>query len=107
MYVAPRPKVKNDPLFAVRLAFGTVCALIIAVAIQSQMPMLIPSLTIGLMAGMRKAFDIKKAVGGPLALIVMISFLLVNVVSSRNAGAGGIGRFFDWSISLFHNLKNR
>lgn len=77
MYVAPRPKAKNDPLFAVRLALGCVCALLVAIAIQSKMPMLLPSLTVGLMAGMRKTYDIKKAVGGPLALIVIISVFYV------------------------------
>lgn len=73
MFVAPRPRVENDPLFAIRLACGCVTALVVAVLIQSQMPMLLPALTVGLMAGMRKAFDIKKSVGGPLILIVFIT----------------------------------
>lgn len=74
MYVAPRPKAEHDPYFATRLAFGCVAALVIAVLIQSKMLVLIPALTVGLMGGMRKAFDVKKAVGGPLALIVVITF---------------------------------
>ncbi len=73
MYVAPRPKAINDPLFAVRLAFACAIALLVSIVIQSQMPMLVPALTVGLMAGMRKAFDMKKALGGPVALIVIIS----------------------------------
>lgn len=72
MYVAPRPKAENDPFFAARLAFACVAALIVAVLIQSKMPVLIPALTVGLMGGMRKAFDVKKAVGGPVAMIVTI-----------------------------------
>lgn len=72
MYVAPRPRAENDPYFATRLALGCVCAFIISILIQSQMPVLLPALTVGLMGGMRKAFDIKKAAGGPFALIVII-----------------------------------
>lgn len=72
MYVAPRPKADNDPYFAFRLALGCVSAFIISVLIQSQMPVLLPALTVGLMGGIRKAFDVNKAVGGPLALIVVI-----------------------------------
>lgn len=72
MYVAPRPKADNDPYFAFRLALGCIAAFMVAVLIQSQMPVLLPALTVGLMGGIRKAFDVKKAVGGPLALIVII-----------------------------------
>lgn len=72
MYVAPRPEVADDPLFAVRLATGAVVGFILAVLLMSPMPMLPPALIVGLMAGMRKAFDPKKAFGGPLAMIVMV-----------------------------------
>ncbi|EAT13658.1 hypothetical protein RED65_09709 [Oceanobacter sp. RED65] len=51
------------------------------------MPMLIPALTVGLLAGMRKAFDIKKALGGPISLIVCISF-------------------FHWLVSYLHVLPS-
>lgn len=74
MFIAPRPKVSDDPYFAIRLACAGSLALLIAFLIQSSMPMLIPALTIGLMAGMRKAFDLKKAIAGPLFLIIAISF---------------------------------
>ena len=82
MYVAPRPKASDDPWFAVRLALGCSLALLIALLIRSQMPMLIPALTVGLMAGMRKAFDVTKSVGGPLMLIVTILLFygLISVV---------------------------
>jgi len=72
MYVAPRPREEDDPLFAVRLASGAVTGFMLAVLLQSSMPMLPPALIVGLMAGMRKAFDPKKAVGGPAAMIVMV-----------------------------------
>lgn len=58
MYVAPRPLASDDPFFAVRLAVGSTAALAIAYFIQSQMPMLVPALTVGLMGGMRKTYDI-------------------------------------------------
>lgn len=82
MYVAPRPKVSDDPLFAVRLGLGCTLALVLAVLIRSQMPMLIPALTVGLMAGMRKAYDIRKGIAGPVMLIVMIHLFygLISIV---------------------------
>lgn len=72
MYVAPRPNVIDDPLFAVRLASAAVLGFIVGIAAQSPMPMMYPALFVGLMAGMRKAFDPKKALGGPIAFIAMI-----------------------------------
>ncbi|AKH69273.1 Fusaric acid resistance protein-like/Protein of unknown function (DUF2955) [Spongiibacter sp. IMCC21906] len=72
MYVAPRPRVEDDPLFAVRLASAATLGFIIAVVLQSPMPMLIPALAVGMMAGMRKRFAPQKAFGGPLVMIVMI-----------------------------------
>ncbi len=72
MYVAPRPHRDDDPLFALRLASGAVLGFVLAVLFQSQMPMLPPALIVGLMAGMRKSFDVKKAVGGPVAMIAMV-----------------------------------
>ncbi|CAM3829604.1 MULTISPECIES: FUSC family protein [Paracoccaceae] len=72
MYVAPRPHVDDDPLFAVRLSSAAVVGFGLAILLQSPMPMLPPALIVGLMAGMRKAFDPKKAVGGPVAMIIMV-----------------------------------
>ena len=65
MYVTPRPQAEDDPLFAVRLASAAALGFLIAVVLQSPMPMLTPALTVGMMAGMRKRFDAKKAFGGP------------------------------------------
>lgn len=73
MYVAPRPREEDDPLFAVRLASGAIAGLVLAVLLQSPMPMLPPALIVGLMAGMRKAFDPKKGLGAPVAMIVMVT----------------------------------
>ncbi|MFA5496058.1 MAG: FUSC family protein [Porticoccaceae bacterium] len=83
MYVAPRPREEDDPLFAVRLASGAVIGLLVAILVQSPMPMIMPALTVGLMAGMRKAFDAKKAIGGPIAMMAMIVLFSLIVSLTR------------------------
>jgi hypothetical protein len=83
MYVAPRPHVDDDPLFAVRLALAAPIGFLVAIVLQSPMPMLFPALFVGLIAGMRKAFDIKRAVGGPIAMIVMMTLASVLVTLTR------------------------
>jgi MFS family permease len=83
MYVAPRPRYRDDPLFAVRLATAAVVGFVVAVFLQATLPVLIPALTVGLMAGMRKAFDPKKAIGGPIALIAMIAAMALIVELTR------------------------
>jgi hypothetical protein len=72
MYVAPRPDYRNDPNFPLRMAFLAAISVAMISFIMPAMPPLLASLPVGLMAGMRKTFDPKKAIGGPLALIVMI-----------------------------------
>jgi hypothetical protein len=73
MYVAPRPLVEDDPFFAVRLASAAVLGFLVAMATGSQLPVLYPALIVGLMAGMRKRFDPKKAFGGPIIFILMVT----------------------------------
>ena len=75
MYVAPRPRVEDDPLFAIRLSCGAVVGFLLAIGLQSPLAMLPPALIVGLMAGMRKAFDAKKGIGAPVAMIVMVATL--------------------------------
>jgi hypothetical protein len=81
MYVAPRPDPADDPLYAVRLAALAVAAFAAVPFVQPSMPSLFVALPIGLMAGMRKAFDPAKALGGPLALVAM-TWLLGEVVEA-------------------------
>ncbi|MGJ8516732.1 FUSC family protein [Carnimonas bestiolae] len=80
MYVAPRPKLEDDPLFAVRLAAGLALALLTALMIKASMPTLLPAIVFSLLAGMRKAFNPGKAIGGPLimALIMVLFYTLVS-----------------------------
>lgn len=72
MYVAPRPREEDDPNFGVRLAIVPVIGLVIGIALQSPMAMIFPTLMYSLMAGQRKALNIGRALGGPIAFIVML-----------------------------------
>ncbi|PAU76778.1 FUSC family protein [Halomonas salipaludis] len=83
MYVAPGPRVEDDPLFAFRLATAAVIGLLVALLLQSSLPMVIPVLMVGLMGGMRRAFDPRKAIGGPLAMIVIMSLYAALVSLTR------------------------
>ena len=72
MYVAPRPREEDDPHFGVRLSIVPVVGLVIGIALQSPMAMIFPTLMYSLMAGQRKALNIGRALGGPIAFIVML-----------------------------------
>ena len=79
MYVAPRPRHEDDPLFAVRLAAATALAYGLALWLRPAMPMIAPALTAGIVAGMRGRFDVVKAVGGPVTMalaMVVMAFLV-------------------------------
>lgn len=84
MFVAPRPEIEDDPLFAVRIASAAVVGFVVGIALQSPMPMMYPLLFIGLMAGMRMAFDPKKALGGPISLIAMLWLIGLLVSATIN-----------------------
>ncbi len=83
MYVAPRPLLADDPLYAIRLACAVTLALLLAMWLNSPMPMLMPAMTLGLIAGIRQRFSAKKAFGGPLAMIFIISFYAALVALTR------------------------
>ena len=72
MYIAPRPQPNDDPLFATRLALGCTLSILISLVVQSPMPMLLPVFIVTLQGGMRKAFDVKKAIGSPVLLMITI-----------------------------------
>ena len=72
MYVAPRPRPDDDPLFALRLALATAIAYAAALWLRPTMPMIAPALTAGIIAAMRGRFDPIKAVGGPVTMAVMM-----------------------------------
>lgn len=83
MYVAPRPDVNDDPLFAVRLASMAVAVVALIPYIQPDFPGVLVALPIVLVAGMRKAFDPKKAFGAPIAVIVLIWLMTLIVSAAR------------------------
>ena len=58
MYVAPRPILADDPLFAVRLALLCVICFVAVQWIRPVFPAVVVSLPIGLLAAQRKRFDI-------------------------------------------------
>lgn len=80
MYVAPRPEVEADPLYAVRLAAAGAISFALIPLLQPTLPPLLAAVPVGLMAGMRKTFDPKKAFGAPIAFMVMV-WLISMVVS--------------------------
>lgn len=79
MYIAPRPDVNDDPLFAIRLAGMGLIAFALIPFLQPQVPSVLVSLPIGLLAGMRRSFNPAKAFGGPIAFVMMI-WLLSGIV---------------------------
>lgn len=75
MYVAPRPRAEDDPLFAVRLATAVALAYGIALWLRPTMPMIAPALTAGILASMRGRFDPIKAVGGPVTMALAMAVM--------------------------------
>ena len=79
MFVAPRPEVADDPLFAVRLAIMPTIGFCLGMVLQSPMAMLFPIMMFSLTAGNRKAFDLKRVLGAPIAFSVMLWLMSVPV----------------------------
>ncbi|MCK0163252.1 FUSC family protein [Marinobacter sp. S6332] len=71
MYVTPRPEANDDPLYAVRLAFVGMMSYLAVVLINPALPPIVAALPVGLIGAQRKAFSAGKAIGGPLAMIVL------------------------------------
>lgn len=82
MYVPPRPRLDDDPLFAIRLAFIAVCGLLGIQLFEPAMPPLLAVLPLALAASMRLAFDPIRTVGSALAVIALsyaVTFIIVLV----------------------------
>ncbi len=71
MYVTPRPDALDDPLYAVRLAFVGMMSFAAIPLLDPALPPIIAALPVGLIGAQRKAFNIGKAIGGPVAMIVL------------------------------------
>lgn len=72
MYVTPRPSVEDDPLYAVRLGLTGMLAYAAVPLLNPALPPIIAALPVGLIAAQRKAFSPGKAIGGPVAMIVLV-----------------------------------
>jgi hypothetical protein len=75
MYVTPRPDVNDDPLFAVRLALVGMLSYAAIPLIDPVLPPIIAALPVGIIGAQRKAFNIGKAIGGPVAMIVLTAVM--------------------------------
>jgi hypothetical protein len=75
MYVIPRPQIKDDPLYAYRLAFVGLCSYLAVVMLNPVLPPIIAALPVGMIAAQRKSFNLAQAVGGPVAMIVLTLFM--------------------------------
>ena len=75
MYVTPAPSTHDDPLYAIRLAVTGVLALLAVVILNPALPPIIAALPIGLVAGQRKAFNLTKAIAGPITIIVLVTLM--------------------------------
>lgn len=80
MYVTPRPHAGEDPLFALRLALVGMLSYVAVVLIDPALPPIIAALPIGLIGAQRKAFSVGKAIGGPVAMVVM-TFIMAWLVN--------------------------
>lgn len=72
MYVTPRPKISDDPLYAVRLAATGALAYAAIPLIDPALPPVIAALPVGLIAAQRMAFSPIKALAGPIVFIAVV-----------------------------------
>ena len=72
MYVTPRPRVEDDPLYAVRMAAAGTLSYAAIPILDPALPPLLAALPLGLIAGQRMAFNPMKAMAGPIAFVVIV-----------------------------------
>jgi len=72
VYVIPRPRIADDPLYAVRLAAAGTLAYAAVPLINPTLPPVIAALPVGLIAAQRMAFAPVKALAGPIAFAVIV-----------------------------------
>lgn len=81
MFIAERPKVEDDPHFALRLALMPVLGLFIGIALRSPLASIFPVMMYALMATNRKAFDPGRVFAAPIlfssALWIMSGLVLM------------------------------
>ena len=72
MYVAPRVRLDDDPLFPLRMTCVVVIGLALAVFLRSPMPTIYPAVMFGMIAGLRGAYNPLRAPAGPILFSVAI-----------------------------------
>ncbi len=72
MYVTPRPDVRDDPLYAVRLAATGMLAYAAIPLLSPALPAIVAALPVGLIAAQRKVFKPQTAIAGPITMIVLV-----------------------------------
>lgn len=75
MYVTPRPDVNDDPLYAVRLALVGMLSYAAIPLLDPTLPPILAALPVGMIGAQRKAFSMGKAIGGPVAMIVLTALM--------------------------------
>lgn len=80
MYVAPRPTHRDDPHFAIRLGLTVVVGFLAVAWLQPALAPICVALPIGLIAGLRKAFNPARAIGGAVAFGVVV-WLMAGLVA--------------------------
>ena len=72
MYVAPRPRLEDDPFFALRLALLCIVSFAAVQWIKPVVPALVVTLPIAILAGQRKRFDPVLGIIAPLLFIAIV-----------------------------------
>jgi len=75
MYVAPRPRLADDPLFGVRMGAAGALAFLGVALLNPMLPPVIAALPVGLIIARRMAFEPIKALAGPIAFAVVVWIL--------------------------------
>ena len=83
MYVAPRPRLTDDPYFAVRLALLCVISFAAVQWIKPVLPAMVVALPVGLLAAQRKRFDPIQAIGAAVFFIAVVWAMTLLVELTR------------------------
>lgn len=75
MYVTPRPQAADDPLYPVRLATVAMLSYLAVALLNPALPPIIAALPVGIVGSQRKAFNLGKAIGGPVSMIVLTALM--------------------------------
>ncbi|MFP7674575.1 FUSC family protein [Marivita sp. S0852] len=75
MYVIPRPRLADDPLFGVRLGLTGALSYAAVPIMDPLMPTIMAALPVGMAAVQRKAFAPVKVIAGPIAVCVLATLM--------------------------------